>query len=432
MDRKNFLFKRRIRYMILLLTIFMTIILSFDFVVFSITKNALYEDCDTQMMSAKEHVFRNPEGAIENFLKGKQIIYYDNGSNYVISYKIFLLVRDEMAEILNAQHLNAFSYILELPFQKDKTEIFLTQKMDKNYEKRYFRTFSFSVPGADAQIYHIQLATDVTDLQTPLSIFMNMLAICTAVATVVMILVGWYLSKLLVKGVVEAWEQQDEFISYASHEIRSPLAVIHSSLELLLERPGAKIIDRSDLILNSLSETSRLRKMTSNLLEMVKLQTAELPIHKEEIDLQEMIEAFIEPFTYQAESTGKVLHHYVDANLMLYADRQLITELLVIFLENALKYTEKGDVIRIFLTGNGSDVVIRIEDSGIGISEDGLTKVFSRFYREERHQAKADGSGLGLYIANLIVQAHGGRVSASQNVPRGTVFTTVIPGSWKR
>jgi two-component system sensor histidine kinase CiaH len=89
------------------------------------------------------------------------------------------------------------------------------------------------------------------------------------------------LSKSLVQGVIEAWEKQDEFISYASHEIRSPLAVIHNSLEMLLETPGAKIIERSDLIMNSLMETSRLRKMTSNLLEMVQLQASEMRLRYE-------------------------------------------------------------------------------------------------------------------------------------------------------
>ncbi len=428
MDRQRFLLKRRIKYMITLFAVFLLLLLTFDFVVFSVSRNALYEECDGQMKEAEEHILSEPDGAVNNFLNGKSIVYYDNGSNYVISYKIFLLLRNEEGKILNSEYLIFFDYMMNLEFSGKNVGKFMTQRVERNSEFLSYRTYTVAVRDSREDVYYVQLATDITDIEMSLAIIQKVLLICTAAAMALVLVGGWYLSRTLVSGVVEAWERQDEFISYASHEIRSPLAVIHSSLELLLESPGAKIIDRSDLILNSLSESSRLRKMTNNLLEMVRLQASEMPLHEEKINIKEMVEDFIEPFCYQAESTGKTLRYDVEDGLAVMADRQLLTELLVIFLENALKYTEEGDFIRLVMNHKNNSVVIRVEDSGIGLSEEGLKKVFSRFYREERQQSKSDGSGLGLYIAGLIVQAHGGNIMAEANWPKGTVFTAIISG----
>ena len=427
MDRKRFLLKKRIKYMITLFVVFLLMLIIFDIIVFSVTRNALYEECDGQMREAEVHILEEPDTAISNFLNGKSIVYYDNGSNYVISYKIFLLLRDDTGELLNADYLRFFDYMLRLHFSEKNIGKFITEKVQRNSEFLFYRTYTVKAQNTKGATYYVQLATDTTDIELSLAIIRRVLTICTVAAMALVLAGGWYLSRSLVSGVVEAWEKQDEFISYASHEIRSPLAVIHSSLELLLEAPGVKIIDRSDLILNSLRESNRLRKMTSNLLEMVRLQASEMSLKEEKLDMRELVEGFIEPFCFQAEATGKSLRYEVEEHLMLMADRQLLTELLVIFLENALKYTEKGDRIQLLVYQKNNSVVIQIKDTGIGISEENLKKVFSRFYREERQQSKSDGSGLGLYIAGLIVQAHGGKTQAEANHPKGTVFTSVIP-----
>jgi two-component system sensor histidine kinase CiaH len=427
MDRQRFLLKRRIKYMVTLFVVFLLLLVSFDVVVFTVTRNALYQECDDQMLEAQEHIEQNPDNAISNFKNGKSIVYYENGSNYVIDYKIFILLRDTQGELLNTEYLTFFDYMLNLDFSQNHVGKILTEKVERNQQSLYYRTYVIRVDLSEGDTYYVQLATDTSDIEMSLSIIWKVLLLCTVVAMVLVLIGGWYLSRTLVSGVVEAWERQDEFISYASHEIRSPLAVIHSSLELMLERPGDKIIDRSDLILNSLTETSRLRKMTNNLLEMVRLQASEMMIHEEEINVGEMVEGFIEPFCFQAEATGKIMRYYVDEGLTMVADRQLLTELLVIFLENALKYTERGDIIRLMISQKNNAVEIRVEDSGTGLSEEGLQKVFSRFYREERQQSKSDGSGLGLYIAGLIVQAHKGSVKAEPNKPEGTVFIVTMP-----
>ena len=427
MDRKYFLFRRRLQYMGILFLVFLLLFSIFDLIVYTTSAGALYEELDGQMLEAEEQIRRDEAGALNNFLAGRNIIYYDGGESYVVSYRIFLLLRDEDGQVLNAAHLTSFDYMLNMAFSTGHADSLRTEKAERNSSTLWYRTYTIRVEGARGRTFYIQMAADSTDIEASLSIILGVLLKCTAAAMLLVLVAGWYLSKSLVKGVAEAWEKQDEFISYASHEIRSPLAVIHNSLELLLETPGQKIIERSDLIMNSLTETSRLRKMSSNLLEMVQLQASEMELKWAPVDLTELVEDFIEPFCYQAEAAGKTLEYRLQPGLKLSADRQLLTELLAILLENALKYTEEGNSICVTARGAEGKAVLEVADTGIGISPEAMDKVFSRFYRDKRQQSKADGSGLGLYIAHLIVTRHGGRITAEHNRPRGTVFTVTLP-----
>ena len=425
MDRKQFLFRLRLKYMAILFVVFLVLFSIFDFIVYAVAEQALYQDLDSQIEDAEAAIRLDESGSVDNFLNGRNIVYTDNG-NYVISYRIFLLLRNPQGDILNAEHLAFFDYMLNMDFTP-KDGLLHTTPVARNQSTLYYRSYTMEVHDGAGTPYYIQLVADSTDVEAALAIILRVLLQCTAAAMLLVLCAGWYLSKTLVRGMAEAWERQDEFISYASHELRSPLAVIHSSLELLLETPGKKIIERSDLIMNSLTETSRLRKMSSNLLEMVQLQASEMRLVYQSVNLEEMIPNFIEPFCFQAQVADKALDYLVEPGLSLAADRQLITELLAILLENALKYTEGGD--RIFLTARSREdkVVLTVADTGIGVSTQALSKIFSRFYREERQQSKADGSGLGLYIASLIAQRHGGKIIARHNQPKGTVFTVTLP-----
>lgn len=411
----------------ILFVVFLLLLGLFDVLVYTSAESSMYEEIDSQMADAEEHIRANPGNALDNFLQGRNIIYYDDGRSYVVTYRIFLLLRDEQGEILNAAHLSSFDYMLNLEFSPRDAGRIQTERVVRNSGALCYRTYTVEVSDGAGTRYYIQMATDSTDIESSLTIMLRVLAFGTLGSMLLVLVAGWYLSKSLVQGVVEGWDRQDEFISYASHEIRSPLAVIHSSLELLLESPGSKIIERSDLIMNSLTETSRLRKMTSNLLEMAKLQSSEMHLHYEAFDLAALVEDFIEPFCYQAEMADKRMDYRLEPGLKLEADRQLVTELLAILLENALKYTEPGASVRVVTRTAEGKAVLEVSDTGIGISESALDRIFTRFYREERQQSKADGSGLGLYIASLIALRHGGRITAAHNKPKGSVFTVTLP-----
>ena len=93
MDRKNFLLRRRLQYIGILFLVFVLLLGIFDFIVYAFAENALYEEIDSQMADAEAHIQANEDGALDNFLNGRNIIYYDDGQSYVVTYRIFLLLR---------------------------------------------------------------------------------------------------------------------------------------------------------------------------------------------------------------------------------------------------------------------------------------------------------------------------------------------------
>ena len=109
-------------------------------------------------------------------------------------------------------------------------------------------------------------------------------------------------------------------------------------------------------------------------------------------------------------------------------DVNKIQQLLIILLDNALKYTESGDTIEIASFIKDGKCNIEVRDTGIGISDKGLKEIFNRFYREDAaRNRETGGSGLGLSIADTIVKAHNGNIKASHNIPKGTIFTIRLP-----
>ncbi|MBQ9980511.1 MAG: HAMP domain-containing histidine kinase [Oscillospiraceae bacterium] len=427
MDREQLIKQRRRRYMAVLMAVFAVILVLFDIIVFSFNKDVQYADIDRQFDEAAAAIQADPDGSVENFLTGKNVVYTANGT-YIINYKIFLIVRNRTGSILNESYLLNFDQVLAVRFDQRHAGRNHTGMVERNGNRIYLRTHTEEVVTTDGRTYYIQMVADTTDVQTGLLLSRNTLIWSTLVVMALVAVVGWFLSKTLTKGIFEAFEKQDDFISYASHEIRAPLAVIHSSMELLLDKPSDRIMDRSEYIINALTETNRLRKMVSNLLEMAQLQASEMTIKREVFHLDTVVDDLMEPFKLQAELDDKTLNVDTQPSQAIRADKQLITELLAILLENAIKYTLPGDSISITTREMSGTAVITVADTGVGVSDEAMEKIFTRFYREERKsEIEHGGSGLGLYIASLIVARHDGAITVDHNRPKGTVFMVTIP-----
>ena len=211
MDRKKIIFKLRFKYIIMLSMIFLVLLAIFDLTVYAVAKNSLYKELDDQMIEASEHIALNKDGALENFLNGKDIVYYDDGSNYVISYKIFLLLRDENGVILNSEYLNSFDYMMNIEFSGKNKGKLKVENTKRNGETLFYRTFTMGIKASDDNYFYLQMATDSTGIEMSLRIILKVLIICTVTAMFLVVIVGWYMTKSLVKGVEEGWKKQDEF-----------------------------------------------------------------------------------------------------------------------------------------------------------------------------------------------------------------------------
>ena len=219
-----------------------------------------------------------------------------------------------------------------------------------------------------------------------------------------------------------------EFVQNVSHELRTPLTIIQAKQELLLQEPNSKILDKSEDIVLTLNETKRLSKMVKDLLQLSRADNKKMNLQKESINIDDYIKEIVSPYMEVAELEEKSIILNLNYKADVKVDTNKIYQLMIILLDNAIKYTETNDKIEICTYQKDNKCVIEVKDTGIGVSEEGLKRIFERFYREDAaRNRETGGSGLGLSIANMIVSAHNGTIKVSHNNPKGTVFTIRLP-----
>ncbi|WP_299093796.1 HAMP domain-containing sensor histidine kinase [uncultured Metabacillus sp.] len=219
------------------------------------------------------------------------------------------------------------------------------------------------------------------------------------------------------------FEKQEQFVSNASHELKTPLTIIESYADLL-KRRGKKQPDIFDESIDAIhSEAVRMRDMTEQLLLLAKHQ-AQWKIELEKLNLHELAAESAKVFqnTYQRQ-----IDIHVTEEISVTTDRQKVKQLLFIFLDNARKYSDEEIAVYVGKTSE-KEAYIRIEDRGIGIPKQDLPKVFDRFYRVDKARSrKHGGSGLGLSVAKEIADAINIRIEMDSLEGRGTTVTLFLP-----
>lgn len=218
-----------------------------------------------------------------------------------------------------------------------------------------------------------------------------------------------------------------DLVSNISHELRTPLASLKAITETLQE--GA--IDDKPAALNFLNrmadEIDRLTQMVNELGQLSRIESGEVPLSLAPLDLGDVIRRVANRLRPQAERGALNLNLNIPAQLPEpVADRERIEQVLVNLVHNAIKFTPPGGRIDISARSEGTEVLVSVADTGIGISADDLPRIFERFYKADKARA-GGGTGLGLAIAKHIVQAHGGKIWADSKPGKGSTFTFSLP-----
>ena len=151
-------------------------------------------------------------------------------------------------------------------------------------------------------------------------------------------------------------------------------------------------------------------------------------LNKETIKIDDYLKNIVTPYKEIAELQGKHINLNLKYGQDIRVDSSKIYQLMIILLDNAIKYTEENDLIEVRSFQDGNKCIIEVADTGIGVSDKGLERIFERFYREDKARSReTGGSGLGLSLASVIVNEHNGQIKASHNNPKGTVFTVKLP-----
>ena len=246
-----------------------------------------------------------------------------------------------------------------------------------------------------------------------------------AAALIIMLAAAYWLSGRSLEPVRKSMARQRAFVHDVSHEIRTPLAILKSSLELGEHEEQADDMRRA--ITDSLQEVDYLTRLVDDLATLARIDSGVTPLSLQRFSLTALIADVIHRVAPQAEVAGVSLSLESSGPAEIWADPTRIRQLLLILLDNAIKYNRPGGEVRLTVGFTKRGVRMRVADTGPGIAPEDLPHVFDRFYRSRGAGRLTPGSGLGLAIAVWVVRAHHGTISIESCVGSGTALTVNLP-----
>ncbi|MCL6634230.1 MAG: HAMP domain-containing histidine kinase [Peptococcaceae bacterium] len=229
------------------------------------------------------------------------------------------------------------------------------------------------------------------------------------------------------RSLEEAWAAQRRFVSDASHELRTPLTIVRGNVELLKKMGDADPETRAEALDDIAGEVERMSRLVANLLALARADSGYRP-EMAAVDAGSLLaEVFRRAAVLVAEGVDFTVEG-VDSleGTFIKANADYLSQLFLILLDNAFRYTGPGGVVRVKGARRGNWLEVSVSDTGTGIAEQDLPRIFDRFFRADRSR-RDGGTGLGLAIARWIVEQHGGTISAASKEGEGSVFTVRLP-----
>lgn len=303
--------------------------------------------------------------------------------------------------------------------QQNKQNGFYTDKRGK---------YTFRICNYKYSDYNIKIIREInSELKSRKQLLFTMIR-AVIIFCILTYFIAVYLTRNALKPIETTWNNQAKFIQDASHELRTPITIVFSKLEGLLKHPDNTISDEVEGIADAMNEARRLKKMINDLLTLTKEDYIDL-VEKEEIDLKKLVEDLCDDFFDIAliqNKTLKISSQLKHKNII--SDKNKLRQLLIIFIDNAFKYTEEEDYIKISLKEKEENIYIIIEDSGMGIKKEEIQHLFDRFFRSENVRNKdIDGSGIGLSIAKVLSESLKYKLTVDSEYGKWTKFEIIIP-----
>ena len=235
-------------------------------------------------------------------------------------------------------------------------------------------------------------------------------------------LFSYYLSRWAIKPVKTAIENQQRFISDASHELKTPLTVISANAEVLESEIG-----ESRWLSNIKSQTQIMSDLVFDLLDLAKMDETHEEMVFSEFDLSSVVLSKALEFECTAFESGKTFEQNITENVRYKGNEESIKHLVTILIDNAIKHSDENGIIRVTLNVTGNKRIFQVYNTGNGIKNSEKDKIFNRFYRSDESRSKVTGGyGLGLSIAKAIVDAHKGTISVDGEENKWISFTVVL------
>ncbi len=219
------------------------------------------------------------------------------------------------------------------------------------------------------------------------------------------------------------------FTADASHELKTPLAVLRADVERAMTETSSQT-ERMVALEEALQEVRRMTDLVESLLTLARADEGRFDLHREPVELQPLVQEVYETALILGEAQGVTVNLPFTADVTVMADRTRLRQLFLNLVTNAIKYTPAGGKVELGLGRHPDNVTFAVRDTGIGISAADFPHIFERFWRADRVRSRMSergGFGLGLAISQWIAQAHGGTLTASSRLGRGSLFTVTLP-----
>jgi signal transduction histidine kinase len=277
---------------------------------------------------------------------------------------------------------------------------------------------------------YVRVSASTVEIQKELNRLLMGLGVGGALGLVLIGGSGWWLTVKALQPIEHSFQQLQQFTADASHELRSPLTAIKTTVSVIQSHPER--IHPSDVkkITTIESATQQMTELVEDLLLLARSDSDSVNLHKTAIPLpiDELLFDLID--TLQPEAEAREINLVVDVTdeVWVKGDARQLERLLRNLLENALQYTPNGGIVRAKIIKSGIFAIIEVADTGIGIAPEHLSLVFNRFWRAEKARSRRQGgSGLGLAIVQAITHVHGGEISVTSQIGVGSCFQVKLP-----
>ncbi|MBR1552861.1 MAG: sensor histidine kinase [Schwartzia sp.] len=304
--------------------------------------------------------------------------------------------------------------------------------MTDQSKRRHSRIMMTSQPmmAEEEQIATVYVGKDVTAMYNGLEKATYSLAGLAVLALALAAGVGHVLAGEAIVPLIEAYEKQRQFAADASHELRTPLSVMMASADLLDNDPSITSPFLKQVIGDVRDEVKKMTKLVSDLLFVARSDNQALKLKRSKLDLAAAADQTVRLMQPLADKKKIAIAREGEASLVAKLDEQKMKQLLLILVDNAVKYTmEGGNVTVRVLSPAAGKIRLEVEDTGIGISKEDKAKIFDRFFRVDKARSREmGGNGLGLAIAQEIVTLHDGNINVESELGKGTKFIVTLKG----
>lgn len=400
--------KTKIRLTIINSVVFSLLIGILSFIIYSYTNTRLYNEVDQSLL-----------WMIDRVQKSENPTLLPNANR---DPRVLMILWDENKHLMNPpKGANAIFLHDELKYPKRINVLYDDKIGEMNYR-------SISILGETPRgEITLQILRNIDSEKDLLDTLLIILIVGWVIGSILSVVAGYILAGRALIPIKNAWQKQQEFVSDASHEIRTPLTVIQSRLELLLRDPNATIEEKAQDFSILLKENRRLSKLVTSLLTLARSDSGQILLNKKMFSLNELFEEIISHFAEIVSFQNKEISLEMKNTYFYYGDQERIHQLMVILIDNAMKFTNENDVIKISCEQVKNSFLIRVFDSGIGISEENISRIFDRFFQEDESRTEKNGIGLGLSIAKWVVDAHNGKIKVQSKKSEGTTFEISLP-----